>query len=188
MTVALLDACVLYPASLRDLLLWLATEFVYSPRWTNEIHEEWIGSLIEKRPTLSRLKLERTRELMNLVDPNCLVEGYERHIAGLLLPDAEDRHVAAAAIEAHADVLVTFNLSDFPEDALASFGIRVEHPDTFLCSLIEEKPEQFLVAVKHHQSSLSRPPKTVEEYLEALETNGLTELVTRLRKVAAERR
>src|SRR2546423_8524480 len=99
MTAALLDACVLYPAALRDLLLWLAAELVYRPRWTDAIHEEWIGNLLENRPDLSSKTLERTRELMDRVDPESLVAGYERHIANLTLPDSNDRHVAAAAIE-----------------------------------------------------------------------------------------
>lgn len=73
MTVALLDACVLYPAVLRDVFLWLAAESVYQPRWTDTIHEEWIRAVLANRPDLTRKQLERTRTLMNQVDPESLV-------------------------------------------------------------------------------------------------------------------
>src|SRR5438874_1882201 len=138
MRVALLDACVLYPPAVRDALLWLAVEGVYSPRWTDAIHEEWIGSVLKHRPDLSRTQLERTRRLMDQIDPLCLVSDYERYIGDIALPDSDDRHVVAAAIVAKASVIVTFNLADFPDKSLNHYGIRALHPDVFLCSLLDE--------------------------------------------------
>src|SRR5437763_1868583 len=107
MPVALLDACVLYPPAIRDIFLWLAAEVVYSPRWTDAIHEEWIANLLQNRPDLFRNKLERTRRLMNQVDPECLVSEYDQYTEELQLPDPNDRHVLAAAIKAKADIIVT---------------------------------------------------------------------------------
>ena len=106
MTVAVLDACVLYPAALRDVLLWLAAESVYQPRWTDTIPEEWTRAVLADRPDLTREQLERTRSLMNQVDPESLVEGYEELVSSLALPDQDDRHVLAAAIAAKASVIV----------------------------------------------------------------------------------
>lgn len=63
--IALLDACVLYSAPLRDLLMWLAIEGVYLPKWSEMIHQEWIKNLLEVRPDLSPERLNRTRQLMN---------------------------------------------------------------------------------------------------------------------------
>src|SRR5260221_8422262 len=97
--VAVLDACVLYPPIVRDLLMWLAVEKLYQPKWTEEIHAEWIENLLENRPELDRTALLRTRDLMNQNGGDCLVEGYEPLISTIVLPDPDDRHVVAAAIK-----------------------------------------------------------------------------------------
>src|SRR5688572_858510 len=120
---ALYDACVRYPAPLRDFLLRLASTEICDARWTGRIHEEWWNALLKVRKNLDRATLERTRDLMNRSLPNCLVTDYESLIKGLALPDAGDRHVVAAAIRARADIIVTFNLVDFPNSYLAQFGI-----------------------------------------------------------------
>src|SRR5690606_10197106 len=112
------DACVLFPAPLRDLLMHVALTDLYRAKWTDAIHEEWIRSVLNARPDLSRPQLERTRQLMNVHVRDCLVTGYEALIDGVTLPDPKDRHVVAAAIGAGANVIVTFNLKDFPESAL----------------------------------------------------------------------
>ena len=127
--IAVLDACVLYPPAVRDILMWLAVVGVYEPRWTDDIHEEWMRSVLSDRPDLTREQLERTRHLMDEVHPLCLVTGYESRIPGLVLPDENDRHVLAAAIRAGAEVIVTFNLSDFPPATLARLDIVAQHPD-----------------------------------------------------------
>jgi len=180
MIVAVLDANVLYPPALRDLFLWLAVSGLYSPRWSEAIHDEWMRNVLADRPDLTRVQLERTRTLMDQVDPQSLVAGYQARIAGLNLPDANDRHVLAAAVEAKATVIVTFNLSDFPASALAAFGIQALHPDTFLCSLLQEAPASFTAAVALHYASLRRPPKTREEYVATLRQNRLNQLAVRL--------
>ncbi len=113
-TVAVLDACVLYPPSLRDLLMWLAASRVYAPRWTEEIHVEWIRNVLANNLDVTPAQLDRTRRLMNQVAPHCAISGYETHIPTLRLPDANDCHVLAAAIKANATAIVTFNLPDFP--------------------------------------------------------------------------
>ena len=69
---ALYDACVLYPAPLRDLLMRLAMTDRFRAKWTHEIHEEWIRNVLEDRPDLTRAQLERTRDLMNAHVRDCL--------------------------------------------------------------------------------------------------------------------
>ena len=96
--VVLYDACVLYPAPLRDLLMHLATRALFSAKWTDAIHDEWISSVLKDRSDLTKEQLERTRRLMNGHVRDCLVTGYESLIPSLALPDPEDRHVLAAAI------------------------------------------------------------------------------------------
>jgi hypothetical protein len=100
---ALFDACVLYPAPLRDLLMWLALTDLFNAKWTDEIHDEWIRNVLADRPDLKPEQLERTRQLMNTRVRDCLVTGYENLIERLTLPDQDDRHVLAAAILAGAD-------------------------------------------------------------------------------------
>jgi hypothetical protein len=100
---AVLDACVLYPAPLRDLLMSLAVEGMYGARWTAQVHDEWVRNLIAKRPDLDKQKLLRTAALMNEAVEDALVENYQYLIPALDLPDPDDRHVLAAAIVGHAD-------------------------------------------------------------------------------------
>ncbi|MFM7550319.1 MAG: PIN domain-containing protein [Cyanobacteriota bacterium] len=126
------DACVLYPTLLRDLLMRLALTDLYRARWSDQIHEEWINAALRNRPDPSRAQLERTRSLMNAHVRDALVEGHQSLIPALELPDPDDRHVLAAAIQCGADLILTFNLDDVPEHALASYGIGPCHPDPFL--------------------------------------------------------
>ena len=129
--IAVLDACVLYPAPIRDLFMHLALLDVFKARWTERIHDEWIGNLLENRPDLTREQLERTRGLMNANVMECLVEDYENTFETFDLPDPDDRHVLAAAITANADYIVTFNLKDFPREKTRPFGVFAIHPDRF---------------------------------------------------------
>jgi hypothetical protein len=100
MTSAILDACVLYSASLRDFLLRLAEKGLFHPRWSEEIRNEWIRNLLQNRPDLKREKLERTCRNMDTSFPKSLVCGYEFITPTLTLPDPKDRHVLATAIPA----------------------------------------------------------------------------------------
>ncbi|MBW8076874.1 MAG: tyrosine-type recombinase/integrase [Gallionella sp.] len=93
------DACLLYPASIRDLVVELGRTGLLSAKWTERIHSEWISAVLRQRPELVRSRLERVAELMNAAVDDCLVSGFESLEAGLTgLPDPNDRHVLAAAI------------------------------------------------------------------------------------------
>jgi hypothetical protein len=122
------DACVLYPAPLRDLLMRLALTDLYRARWTNLIHDEWIRSVLRQRPDLTPDDLERTRSLMNAHVRDCLITGFEHLIPTIRLPDPDDRHVVAAAIHGGASLIVTFNVRDFPPGELAPYGLATQHP------------------------------------------------------------
>jgi hypothetical protein len=182
---ALYDACVLYPAPLRDFLMHLALTDLFRAKWTNEIHEEWIRNVLANRPDLKRENLEQTRDLMNQSVRDCLVENYASLIPRLPLPDPQDRHVLAAAIKARANVIVTFNLKDFPAPVLETYGIEAQHPDTFITRWIKLVPTSVCFAVKRHRQSLKKPPKTVEEYLRTLENQGLQQTVSLLREFSS---
>jgi predicted nucleic acid-binding protein len=178
---ALLDACVLYPAMLRDLLMRLALTDLYRAKWTADIHDEWMRSLAADRPDIPRASIENIRDRMDSNVRDALIEHYDPLIATLALPDPADRHVLAAAIVGRADVIVTFNLKDFPDTALAPYGIEVQHPDPFLRHQFDLKPDLVCAVVHDLRSGLTRPPRNVDEYLAALEKHGLHEFVAALR-------
>jgi predicted nucleic acid-binding protein len=182
---AVYDACVLYPAPLRDLLMHLAMTDLFRARWTDRIHDEWIRSVLENRPDLKRAQLQRTRRLMNAHVLDCLVIGYENLIDGLVLPDSNDRHVLAAAIRAGADIIVTYNLDDFPAQILDPLGIEARHPDIFIANLLDLDAPAVCAAVRRQRQSLRNPPKTVDEFLEILAKQGLVQTVVALRKFAS---
>jgi predicted nucleic acid-binding protein len=169
----LYDACILYPAPLRDLLMRLALTDLYRARWSDQIHEEWMTAVLRNRSDLSRAQLERTRSLMNSHVRDALVDGYQSLIPALELPDPDDRHVLAAAIKCGADLIVTFNLDDFPDEVLASYGLGACHPDPFLVDQLNLDAERVCMAMRQHRASLKNPAKTVEEYLATLEEQGL---------------
>ncbi len=170
--VVLLDANVLYPFTLRDFLITLATTELYQAKWTDRIHDEWTRNLVKERPELVDL-LPRTREMMNAAVPDCLVTGYEALIDGLQLPDPDDRHVLAAAIRCGAQVIVTNNLKDFPRVILDQYGIEAQHPDEFLEYQFGLRPNLVIRAAKEQRGRWKNPPLTAEEYLERLSVQGL---------------
>jgi hypothetical protein len=176
------DACVLYPAPLRDVLMELAVEGIFRARWTAEIHEEWIRNLLANRPDLTREQLHRTRDLMNGAVPDCLITGHEPLIEGLVLPDPGDRHVLAAAIVAHAGAIVTFNLRHFPESTLERYGIEAQHPDDFLVYQFDLAADSVCHAIKRLRARLRNPPKDVRAYLDILARQQLPQFVMRLRE------
>lgn len=151
----------------------LALVDLFRAKWTEAIHEEWIRNVLANRPDLTRVQLERTRMLMDLHVRDCLVEGYERHIRSLELPDVNDRHVLAAAISAKADVILTFNLKDFPAQTLAKYGIKAVHPDEFIVSLIEADAETVCLAAERQRSNLRSPFVDRDRFLDTLRRQDL---------------
>jgi hypothetical protein len=178
--VALLDACVLYLASLKELLLRLALTDLFRARWTDRIHDEWVWSFLSRRPDLSRERLQRTRELVDRTVPDCLVTGFEELIESLDLPDPDDGHILAAAIRAQAGVIVTYNIRHLPEDVLDSYEIEAQHPDEFVTHLYELAPGAVCKAVRDQRRALKNPPVLVSELLNTLLALGLATTVAHL--------
>lgn len=180
---ALFDANVLYPAQIRDLLLELARSDLFRAKWTEQINDEWIRNVLQDRPDLTEAQLARTRMLMNASVLDCLVKDYEPLIEALALPDPDDRHVLAAAIKGRADVIVTFNLTDFPIYCLDNYGIEAQHPDVFIGHLIDLSDGKVCAAVRQVRARLRQPPLDVFEYLEKLERCGLAVTAVTLREM-----
>ena len=180
---AILDACVLYPAPVRDLLLHLASFDLYKPKWTETIQEEWKRNLLERRSDLKGSQLQKTISEMNKAFPNANVEQYEPLIPTFNLPDADDCHVLAAAVRCHAEVIVTSNLKDFPDKYLNEFDIEAQHPDTFILNLIDLNPEKAVQAFKKLVSFLKNPTMTESQVLESLKKAGLVSTSNKLKEL-----
>lgn len=165
---ALLDANVLFPQLLRDVLVSLAAGRAFEARWTNQIHAEWTRNVLKHRPDIAPATLENVCALMNENVPSCLVEGFEPLIEGLHLPDEDDRHVLAAAIHARSQFLVTLNRKDFPVRFSAAHGIQPIAPDPFLCLVLSDEPEKTLSALAKQRRRFQKPPLSPAEFLTAL--------------------
>lgn len=167
------DACVLYSAPLRDLLIRIAAADIVRARWTNDILDECFRAILRQRPDLDSAALTRTRELIMQAMPDSMVNGYHNEIPSLNLPDANDRHILAAAITCGAQTIVTMNLCDFPDSVLSQFGIKAVHPDHFILNVIDRHQETIVLIIKHQSSALRRPPMSPLQLIDKLEQSGL---------------
>lgn len=178
---AVYDACVLYPAPLRDLLMWLGLSGLYRARWSAQIHDEWTRNVLKNRQDLTMEQLARTVQFMDRAIPDALVTGHEVLCPGLDLPDPDDRHVLAAAIRCKAEVIVTFNLKDFPSATLEAFDMEPQHPDEFIVDLWDLDQAAVLAAAQKQRASLKTPPMDAQSYLEMMLRQGLPQTVKALK-------
>jgi hypothetical protein len=179
--VVVYDANVLYPSTLRDLLIRIAQAGLVQAKWTDQILDEVFRSLRGNRPGLSTARLDRTRALMNAAVRDCLVTGYEPLVNVVELPDLDDRHVVAAAIRAGAQTIVTANIRDFPVKAIAPWDIEVKGPDEFICDQIDLDRQAVFGAVQRIADSWRDPPGTVTDVLASLERCGIVAATAALR-------
>ena len=176
------DACVLFSASMRDILLSLATTGFFRARWTEQIQDEWSKSLLAKRPDLDPERIQRIRDNMDKAFPAALVTGYEHHIPGLNLPDTDDHHVLAAAIHSGASAIVTFNTKHFPKNILQKYNIEAQHPDDFFVCIFDLNAGDVCKAIRKQRLRLKKPPVEAEEYLERLKSLGMAHTVELLKE------
>ena len=180
---ATLDACVLYPAPVRDLLLYLAAGGLYKPFWTDEINHEWVRNLLLKRRDLKEKSLHAAVAAMNAAFPDANISDYSDLISMLYLADKNDRHVLAAAIKSESDFLVTWNVKDFRYDELGRFSLEVQTPDYFISRLIEMNREAAYKAFIAQVNNLKNPPMAPSQVLQTLNKNGLKKAVAELCKI-----
>ncbi len=154
------DANVLYPSTLRDVLIRVGIEHLVVPRWTDKILDETFRNLAANRPDLSVERLTRTRALMNAAIPDVLVTGYQQHLDIVTLPDPGDHHVVAASLHASASTIVTKNLRDFPAHALTPHGLTAMHPDAFLTDLTTRHPDTLARIVRQIAHAWRANPST----------------------------
>ena len=172
--VVLADANVLYSAILRDLLMEIAVRRGILLRWTDAIQDEWMRALLKNRPDLTAEQVRRTQDFMEAALPDARVTGYENLVDSLTLPDANDRHVLAAAITAEASLIVTFNTVDFPVEQDAGLRRPVAvHPDNFLRLMAVAAPDIMLAAVRTIIGRTRPGAVSDADFVEALERSGL---------------
>ncbi|MBA9002197.1 PIN domain-containing protein [Thermomonospora cellulosilytica] len=180
---AVLDACVLYPNALRDTLLRIAEAGIYQPLWSDKILEE-VHGVLERKGRRADYVIECIRQAF----PDALVHGWE-NLEGSMTNHPKDRHVLAAAVRGHADVIVTMNLKDFPASSVEGLDIEVQHPDTFLCYELEHAPYaimQVLFEQAEDTGKQGRPQLTVHDVLDELVRCGAKEFAHQVRQWLAE--
>jgi predicted nucleic acid-binding protein len=176
---AFLDTCVLYPAYLADTLLRLAEASAYRPLWSADVLAELRRNVIERGIPPDRV--DRRIALMTRSFPDALVTGYGSLVDGMA-NDPKDRHVLAAAVRANAEVLVTFNIKDFPEPALKPYDIVAVHPDEFLLDQLDLYPGLTMAVLRQQAASYRREPTSVPGVLVLLERTGVPRFAAELRR------
>jgi len=162
--IALLDTNVIYPIISRDLLFWFAYYDLYTPKWSNNIFDEWKEVMIRKG--VSKEEANKRINKANLAFPYACVKNYESLIENLKLPDEKDRHVLAAAIKTNANLIVTNNLKDFPASYLDSFGLKAKSLDDFFTDIIDLNQETAVEAFKEMVLYKKNPPLDTFEVLD----------------------
>ena len=170
------------PFHLRNILIQCAFDGLVEARWTDDIHDEWMRNLAANTPGLSIERLEATRDRMNAVLPEAVVEDHRPFIADLTLPDPDDRHVLAAAIAGKASVIVTLNVKDFPAKNLLAHGVTSKSPDDFLADLHTAFPEALISSVRSARHNLRKTIPSVEAFVDALDQGGLKKFSGVLRR------
>jgi predicted nucleic acid-binding protein len=177
----LLDANVLYPAPVRDILLSLANKKLFQVKWSQEIQAEWTRHLLLNRNDIIADDIKRAVQAMDRAFPDANTDHYRHRMAKLFLPDEDDRHVLAAAIEADAACIITFNMKDFPRAILTEYGIEAIHPDDFIEELIQRNSESAFDAFEQLLVRLRNPPVSREYVLDKFQQCGLHKTAAFLR-------
>lgn len=178
--IALVDSCVLHSACCRDLLIQLDIDGLLRLRWSKQILLEVEHSILRRRPDLSPTQLRRTFALMNKACPYALTESNTDLIGNNTLPDPNDNHILASAIQSDSKTILTFNLKDFPSTILRAYGIKAAHPDDWLIALHQSKSIEVKSSTEKCRARLLAPELSQKEYKAELKRAGLPRLSTRI--------
>ena len=177
---AVLDACVLFPTVLREILLGVAARGLYQPIWSERILGEWVRATA-KLGDVAAMEAEAQATLARLAFPAALQRAQPNIEARLHLPDPNDIHVLAVAISAHADALITFNAQDFPRHVLAAEGLARRDPDGFLWELWSGAPEAVgavIARVHARAEAMAGGPVSLKALLKRAQCPRLAKAVT----------
>lgn len=166
-----IDACVLIKASVRDTLIRVYAAGFYRLYWSESILAEVTGSLVSDG-LATEAGARRLAGVFREVLADAEVFGFE-HLTDGMTNDPKDRHVLAAAVYAGARYIVTENLKDYPNHALALHGVEARSADAFLTELFELDGERMADIVTIQASVLRNPPLTVDQVLDNLTRAGV---------------
>ncbi len=171
----LLDACILFPTVLREILTGTAAAGGFVPLWSGKILAEWQHTAARfgaEAESVARAEMA----LLNARWPEAQVDFDPAMIEGLSLPDRHDRHVLAAAIAGRADVLLTRNLRDFPPRVLARHNILRRDPDGFLLEFAQGEGANVAAVVAEVQARTERISGRTQPLRPLLKRAGLPRL------------
>lgn len=168
---AFLDTCTLFGEYLCDTLLRLAEEESYRPLWSAGVLEELERNVVQRHRT-SEEAIRRRISQMQRAFPDAEVREYESLI-DVMTCDPKDKHVLAAAVRGQAEVLITSNIDDFPDTALAPYDITAIHPDDFLLDQLDLYPGVTIGALRAQADSYVSPPMSIDELLGRLAAAGV---------------
>jgi predicted nucleic acid-binding protein len=169
MITAFLDANVLVPITLTNVLLTAAEQGLFRVRWSPTVVAEAVQALREIRPGIPAEVIERRFKTMGEAFSDSVVAHEPAGFEHIVLPDPDDRHVVAGAQASEATLIVTANTRDFPDSALVPLGLVAVTPDQFLVSLAEHDSAAMASAIKSLSGALVTPEQSVEDILVALE-------------------
>lgn len=175
----LLDACVLFPTVLREILLGAGRAGLFRPLWTARILEEWARATRKLGPGAEEVARSEIA-LMRAADPRAEVPEAPHLAPRLHLPDDNDLHVLAAAIAAGADGIVTVNAADFPRGTLAAEGLARRDPDGLLWDLASRDPAAMagvVESVRARAETISGQPQPLKPLLKRARLNRLGRLL-----------
>ncbi len=177
-----LDANVLYPLSLRDLLLRLAERELFDVVWSERILDEMARNLIEDHHVTEE-QASRLAEAMRRAFPDAAQDLDAIAVIEPTMPNHEDdRHVLAAAVVAGAEGIVTFDRKHFPDAVVEPLGKQALDPDDFLCTLHDMFGEAVERTLQELSDALRKPPRSVAGVLDLLQLGGATTFVARMRE------
>jgi len=176
---ALFDTNVLFGFHLNDVVLGMAERGLFRPLWSERILAELSDNLIEHG--LPAANAEKRIDAMRRAFPDATVKGFE-DLIGTMTNDPKDRHVLAAGIRANCEVLVTFNLRDFPEDSVTAYDIEIVHPDKFLLDQLDLYPGPTVGVLRQLIDDYSSPTLEMEDLLVRLADAGVPDFASAVRR------
>lgn len=181
---AFADTNVLFPFSLMDLLLTLAEDYVHDLVWSDRLLDEWQRVIVREGHRSDEAAERIAGHIRTGFADACVPEERYKHLlAELDGPDPDDVHHMAAAIAGRADVLITWNLDDFPTEALGRYAITVTPPDPYLCGLLDQQPTEVLTTIGRIARRKQRPPMTAYDITNALARAGAPAFAQRARRL-----
>lgn len=170
---AFLDACVLVPVAQCDTLLRFAAAGAFRPLWSQRVVDESLSALQRIHPDIDPNRFFSRFRSMNEAFDDALVSGWESLELLINLPDPKDSHVVKAALRGHADVIVTNNIKDFPDNLLRPLGLEAIHLDDFLLDLFDLNPAAACRVIREQAQAMTKPTASAEELLTKFRQPGV---------------